>query len=436
MSGASKQRGRLVLAVAAGAVVVGAIWFLVAPPSGRGASASKSAGRGGGSRRLLGGGGVSELAANSARDQVGGTVYDDDGIPVESGTVILSCLDGRGEPGGFIPGGVAKLSEDGTFVAPGCGGTVCAQLQHPTLLQSEAWVLEPGINEELGARPLERLRGRVRTVDGEGVASARLVLLPTPEDDDPRAVSPFVSRKTSTDVDGSFFFAKIERPPCDPCGEVQGRCEPGAPAEIPSYAEMLLTARAPGHALAEMRIDTDRSNDLVVVLPDPGEPLIGTIVGPDDRGYRRARVLAVGTGDRRYDKHGAEPDTEGAFSLDELAAQGRYDLRVLQDGVEVAQASDVGAGDNLSLVGKWDAVGVRVEVTVRDRDGRALTDAIVSGGPFEGAHADRAGRVAQDGVLPSEYGLAVRAGGEPKRVTITVEDSGEDQEFEVVLEGT
>lgn len=375
------------------------------------------------------------MAVSSARDQVGGRVYDQDGLAVETGVVILSCLDGRGEPGAFIPGGVAKLDEDGSFVSPGCGGTVCAQLQHPTLLQSDPWILEPGITQELRARPLERLRGQVRNSDGEGVAGARLVLLPTPGDDDPRAVSPFVSRKASTDTDGSFFFARIERPPCDPCGEVQGRCEPGAPAEIPSYTEMLLTARASGYAVTESRIDTESSQDLLVLVQAPGDPLGGTLLGPDQQPYRRARILATGAGDRRYDKHGVTPDTEGSFSLDELAADKRYDLRAVQDGVELASALGVGAGETVELVGTWDAVGVAVEVTLRDGDGRALTDAVVSGGPFEASHADRAGRVAQVGVLPAQYTLAVRAGGKSERVSITVEPGGEDQEFEVVVDG-
>lgn len=424
------------LALVGGAVVVGALFFLVSPPAERRAETSKAGGPRDAGRRLFGGGGVSEVAASSARDRVGGRVYDEDGIPVDGGVVILSCLDGRGEPGAFIPGGVAKLDEDGSFVSTGCGGTVCAQLQHPTLLQTQPWVLESGETRELEARPLERLRGQVRNAEREGVASARLVLLPTPEDDDPRAVSPFVSRKASTDADGSFFFAKIERPPCDPCGEVQGRCEPGAPAEIPSYTQMLLTARAPGYAVGEVRIDTEASDNLLVIVPAPGEPLIGSLLGRDDRPYRRARILATGSGDRRHDKHGAQPDTEGAFSLDELAAGQRYDLRAIQDGVELATATGVAAGESVDMVGEWDAVGVRIDVTIRDRDGLVRADAIVSGGPFEASHADRAGRVTQFGVVPSQYTLAVRAGGEPERVTITVEPGGEDQEFEVVVDGS
>jgi hypothetical protein len=135
---------------------------------------------------------------------------------------------------------------------------------------------------------------------------------------------------------------------------------------------------------------------------------VGKLQDPQGRPYPRARVLARSVV-RSHEQHSVSPDGVG-FALRELG-DGAYDLRAVQDGIELATAEGAHAGDEVVLDGSLAAVGPDVEVTVLDARGRPLEGAIVSGGPFASGRTDAAGRVRAANVMPGPYTLRVRAAG-------------------------
>lgn len=352
-------------------------------------------------------GGVRGSEVSDARDRVRGRIVDEDGQPVAAGSIVLSCLGGE-RPGLSIPGGVVRVGEDGEFEGPGCKGQVCAELRHPAMIQDEPWMLRPGRPVELRARMLDRLEGTVLDPDGDPVPAARLVMVPPPDDEDPTALPPFVSRNASTDADGHFSFAKLERPPCDACGEASGRCDPEQARDLPTYTRMLLTARADGYRMVETLVDAEQIEPVELRLMAPAAPLTGQLRDPEGRPYPRARVLAR-SNLRAYEQHAVAPEGT-AFSFGELG-DGGYDLRALQDGVELATASSAAAGDVVSLAGTVSAVGPELVVTVLGTEGRPLVGAAVAGGPFANARTDGSGQVRAADVMPGPYTLRVRAVG-------------------------
>ncbi len=347
-----------------------------------------------------------EEADRSGVGKVRGRIIDSDGMPVTEGRVILHCLPTRGTHSFPIDAGAVEVGPEGEFVGPGCRGLVCAEFRHTHLLPREPWVFEPGVrNDEqtVVARPLERITGTVLSPAGQPVAGARLMVR-RKHDDDPTALPPFTARTTVSDGDGVFTFARVERPPCDPCAEGSGRCEVGEVDEVPTYNTMVLVARAPGYRTVELPVELGEGDWQVTLLP-PLEPLTGTLRDPEGQAYPRARVLARSLA-RGYEVHQAAV-VAGEFVLAELG-DGAYDLRALQDGEVLATATQVEAGEQVALVGDRAAGGPALVVeVVRSSDGGALVD----GGPFAGARTDAEGAVRAEDVAPGRYALVIRAPG-------------------------
>ena len=343
---------------------------------------------------------MSRREANSASILLKGQVIDEEGVPLAGGTLILSCLEDEGR----MLARPLKIREEGRFSGSGCP-QVCAQLNHPSMVQDEPWVFGPGEVVELVARALPRLEGTVSAPDGEPVPAARLLLVQPRDEVDPFAVPPYTSRHATTDADGAFFFTKIERPPCDPCMEAAGRCDPEEPVDLPTIPEMILSARAPGFRMAEVRIDTDRIDPLEIRLESPAAPIVGTLLDPQGRAYPRARVLAQST-QRPQERHGVSV-AEGRFSLGSLG-DGAYDLRAVQDGRELGVLRGVEPGGEVGLVGTFPALGVDLTLVVEDAAGAPVAGVSIDGGPFAGVRTDANGQTAALSVIPGTYRLRIR----------------------------
>lgn len=387
---------------AAAVVVAAAVWIVLgAPGAGPGAAGAAAADRQADGSSAAGG--VAAREISSARDRVAGRVVDEDGVAVTDGSVALACLESD-PPGRPVPGGVVELDAEGRFEGPGCRGPVCVELMHGSLIRAEPWSVHPGGPVELSARALSRLEGTVLDPSGAPVASAQITMVAPPDDEDPTALPPFTSRNASTDADGRFSFARLERPPCDACAEAAGRCQGGAPPELPTYSRMLVVVRADGFRIAERPVDVSADEALEIRLEAAAAPIRGRLQDPDGRPYPRARVLARSLV-RPYEQHAAEP-AGLAFRLTGLS-DGDYALRAVQDGIELAEASPIAAGHDVVLEGSAPADGPELIVEVRDRDRRPLAGARVDGGPFTGARSDASGRVRATAVIPGRYTLRV-----------------------------
>lgn len=395
------------LALLGAALVLWLGWSDGAGKAGNGKRPRRSAVAGGPSA----GGSLGVGSRDEDRSGVGtvkGRIVDLEGMPVTEGRVILHCLRTGGSHSFPIDGGVVEVGEEGQFVGPGCRGVVCAEFRHTHLLPREPWVFEPNRGEEVvTARPLERITGTVVDPEGQPVAGARLMVR-RGSDDDPTALPPFTANSTVSDADGVFNFARVERPPCDPCGEASGRCEVGDAAEVPAYNALVLVARGAGFRGVERAVELGQDDWQIMLLP-PLPPLTGTVKDAEGRSYPRARVLARSHA-RGYEVHQAVVK-DGAFTFAELG-EGGYDLRVLQDGVTLATANEVEAGSQLALVGDRPAAGPTVVVeVVRREDGVGVAGAQVDGGPFAGARTDADGAVQAEDVAPGSYALVIRAPG-------------------------
>lgn len=414
--------------IAGGVAVVAALavaWWFEALPVGK----ARQVGRG---KRPVAAGGSGAAGADGVlgvdrRDQdrsgvgtVRGRVVDIDGLPVEEGRVILHCLREGAEQSFAIDRGAVEVGPEGEFAGPGCRGTVCAEFRHPGLLPREPWVFEPNRPEQtVTARPLERIVGTVVDPEGQPVAGAQ-VMVRRGADDDPTALPPFTASSTLSDAEGVFTFARVERPPCDPCGEASERCEPGAVDEVPTYNAMLVVARAAGFRTVEQAVELGEASWEVTLLP-PLAPVTGTLVDEQGRAYPRARVLARSRA-RSYEVHPAGV-VDGSFRLAELG-DGTYDLRAVQDGVELATAQGVRAGEEVELIGTRPAAGPGLVVeVVSAADGRAVAGATVDGGPFAGARTDEEGAVRAADVAPGSYTLVIRTRGGSQRRTLEVAEA-------------
>ncbi|MDC0715481.1 carboxypeptidase-like regulatory domain-containing protein [Nannocystis bainbridge] len=361
----------------------------------------------------------------SGRGVVQGRIVDRDGSPVSDGRIILHCLAGGTGRSAPIDGGVVELGAEGDFSGPGCRGIVCAELRHPTMVPRDPWVLEPNrAPVTLVAQSLGRVVGSVSDGEGRAVAGAQ-IWVRRGADDDPGALPPFTSRNTVSDGEGFFSFARVEKPPCDPCGEASGRCEPGDARDVPTYASLMLIARAPGFRATEKEVSVDDEDGWQLVLAPPLTPLQGTVTDAEGRAYARARVLARAQA-RGYEVHQARVEA-GQFSLAELG-EGSYDLRVVQDGVELAVSAGHVAGEAVTLVGSVPALGRAVTVAViRRGSDLPVVGAVVDGGPFAGARTDEEGTIGAAAVLPGTYTLGVRVRGlrsQRGQVTVPADDGG------------
>jgi hypothetical protein len=415
-------RARWLVAIAVVVLGLAAAWMLLGDRD-RGAPDDASEGDASDGRAAAQGGGVAERDADlSAAATVRGEIVDEDGEPIDAGTLVLTCLDG--DDVRRIPGGIVEVGEDGTFEGPGCRQKICAELDHPYLLPTEAWVLSPGSETVLHVRSAKRLFGRVVAGKDEAPVRAARVSFMAPEgDDDPLAEIPVRTRSTTTDEEGAWSVAWIEVPPCSPCVEARSGCR----EEPALHDAMAVMVRAEGFAPVTLPFEAedDRGGSVdapwVVRLPDAGDLLTGRLLDPRGRAYARAYVLARSV-PRPHEQRRADVDgTSGIFEVDGLG-EGAYGLRALADGVELAEA-EAEAGDDVELRGTLAAGGMRLVVEVRLR-GQAVADAVVDGGPFRGVRTDMKGQVSAERVLAGTIALRVRAPGrDAVRREITVAPS-------------
>lgn len=408
-------------------------WWAQAAPGGKAGAGRKgrrppaTAGDGGGGGSL--GVGNRDVDRNG-EGKIRGRIVDMDGMPVTEGRVILHCLRPLSEQSFPIEGGAVEVGPEGEFVGPGCRGLVCAEFRHTNLLPREPWVFEANRPEQtVTARPLERITGTVLDPNGAPVAGAALMVR-RGADDDPTALPPFTARNTVSDADGVFNFARVERPPCDPCGEASGRCEPGEALEVPTYNALVLIARAPGYRSVERPVELAEGDWSITLLPPLAE-VTGTLLDPDGKPYPRARILARSRL-RSYELHRAVVE-DGVFRFTEVG-EGGYDLRALQDGVVLATATEVEAGEQLTMVGDRRASGPALVLELRrSDDGAAVSGAQVDGGPFAGARTDQDGAVRAEDVAPGRYALVIRApGAGTQRRELEVPEAGAGAEPTIV----
>lgn|GEM_PF-1307905 len=399
------------------AVLVGlALWILQPRMRNGAAGADDAPATASGGTAARGGGGVRSASVDvDGSTMVRGEVVDEDGAPVTDGALLLRCL--RGDAVRVL--GTVRLDDEGRFEGPGCKGQVCATLQHASQSPAEAWVLRPGTTALLRTEALDRLWGEVVTPSGDPVEAARVVFTPAgPADErDPLAMPPLLTRSTTTDADGRFVVGWIRRPPCGPC-EDAGR---GCP-EPPPFAEALLaTASAAGHASGRVEFDretpTDPDAPLRITLAVAQDLLTGQLLGPEGQVYPRAFVLARSL-DREREQRRAEVDGDGNFEVDGLGP-GRYTIRALQDGVELA-TTEAEAGADVELTGAVYALGPDLEIVVFREDGRYAASATVDGGPFRGARTDMKGRVRATAALPGSTTIRVRLGPHTRRIEVDI----------------
>ena len=380
--------------------------------------------------------GIRARQNDPAHLRVHGRIVDDDGEPLEGGSVMLSCLGDEGVAP--IAGGTVAIQEDGGFEAPGCAGTICAELKHPTAIAAEPWVLEVGRAAVLRATTLPRLWGTVEDATGEPIAAASVQLVPPADAGDDPAALPVVSSSTSTDEDGLWSVALLERPPCDPCREALGTC---ADDGLVVHDRIEIHARAPGHAAASVELDLTTAvgrapeSPVHVRLGRPAAALEGTLVDPEGRPYPRAQVLARSVA-RPVEQHAVRVEDGTAFAFTELGA-GEYELRAIQDGVELVPSTPAAPGDRVVLTGDRRADGPDVIVVVHS-GGRPVANVRVDGGPFREATTDMQGQVRAERVIPGPLRLRLRRGGRRAIVrTIEVPDTagapGDPRSFTIEL---
>lgn len=373
-------------------------------------------------------GGVAMRDADPSTDaHVRGRVVDEDGQPVGEGTVALACL--TGDTVEAIRGASARLDDDGSFELQACRARVCVAFNHPYLVPAEPWVVEAHGAAELVARSLPRLHGEV-LADGSPLADAKVTFLP-PEgsEDDPTAMIPLATRNTSTDADGLFSVAWIERPPCGPCEEALGRCH----EELPLHASVRAVVTVAGYASTTVEIDADapggRTADspLRIEVSPAADLMTGSVRDPDGAAFPRAYVLARST-ERSHDQRRAEV-VEGNFEIDGLGV-GEYRLRAIQDGVEIATSAGV-AGDDVELRAERSAAGRGVVITVLGEDGRPVSGALATGGPFSDERTDMKGQVRVENALVGSFVLRVRAGARQARVDVEVPAGDAEQMIQI-----
>ncbi|MEM7156498.1 MAG: carboxypeptidase-like regulatory domain-containing protein [Myxococcota bacterium] len=393
--------------VAAVLAVLAALWVLYGPAdrssrrSARAGDDDASADGGSAKGSAAGGRRGGAVAARevtiAGHGRVSGHVVDEDGGAVVEGQLILWCLNADGEVA-RIRDGVVALDREGHFEGPGCKGRVCPQLNHPARVPAAPWTLRPGVEAELETRALARLWGQVVDPQGQPVAGAQIVVA-APTDEDPGAVLPVVSPRTSSDADGEFSLAKIERPPCDPCQQAREACHTDL---LPVIDRVLITARVPGFAPGSIDIDLeevgDADNPVKLVLREAEAAITGRLLDAAGEALPRAVVLARSEL-RRHEQHRAEAEG-GVFAFEGLA-DGPYTLRAIQDGRELLQRGSVEPGATVEL--RLDEISMDIAVRVVDTDGNPWPDVQVDGGPFRRQRTDAQGLVRARRVVPGTY---------------------------------
>ena len=361
---------------------------------------------------------------------VRGQVVDTDGAAVGEGRLVLWCLGTDGSVA-RIENGVIELDEEGRFSGPACHGQlVCPELRHPALVPAEPWSQRPGTEATLEARPLPRLWGRVVDPGGAPVAGAAVGFSEAPDEDDPTAVLPVVASQTSSDADGEFSVARVERPPCDPCQTARQAC---LEDPLPVAERVLVTVRAPGWAPGSQVVElggTDADAPVDVVLRPATAAISGTLVDAEGQALPRARVLARSEA-RPHEQHRAEA-SDGTFAFEGLA-EGPYAVRAIQDGRELVRVEGVEPGASVAL--ELPAALRDVELELVDEAGRPRAGVEVDGGPFSRQRSDAEGRVRAQRVAPGPYILRLRlpgpsgpagpAGGKPRTYDLEVPEGSE-----------
>lgn len=418
MSGGRHRWLGLGLAVAA---VAAALWILQAPrrsgsrslgasdPDGASAASSSRAGAGvrATDRDRSARGLAPRETTVAGHGRVRAQVVDEDGAAVTEGRVVLWCLAADGTVD-RIHDGAATLDDDGRFEGPGCRGQVCPELLHPFRVPAQPWILRPGTEPVLEARALPRLWGRVVDPEGSPVAAAQITVTAAPDEaDDPTAVLPVVSPRTSTDGQGEFSLARIERPPCDPCQQARQACPDGP---LPVFDRIQLVARAPGWAPGSRVVPSDDGDDpdqpVVVTLVAAQAAISGTLVDADGHALAGAIVLARSE-QRPAEQHQADA-SEGIFSFDALG-EGPFTVRAIRHGKELLRRPGIEPGQTLTL--RLSQAARDVELQVVDPTGRPLSGVRIDGGPFEDLTTDPDGLVRAQRVVPGSYILRVRPPG-------------------------
>lgn len=361
------------------------------------------------------GAGIAARHNDSAARRVRAHIVDDDGEPLEGGRVSLRCL--HDDEVTAIAGSAWSLDEAGGFEAPGCLGVVCVELHHPSAVPADTWVLQPGEPAVLRTTTLPRLHGTVVDPRGAPIAAAR-VTVRAPDEGDVEAIVPTIGTTTTTDADGGFSFALVRRAPCDPCTEVDRGCEE---APLALHDRVVVGVHAPRFAPARVEVEVDaEAGDAeipAVRMVPPADVLTGTLRDPRGDAYPRATVLARSSADPS-EQHQAECEGD-RFEFGSLGA-GPYDLRAIQDGVELATAADIEPGDDIELTGRPIAAGPDVELEVL-LDGVPHAGVTVDGGPFRGVRTDLDGRARAAAAMPGAYTLSLRPpGAAAQRRAITV----------------
>jgi hypothetical protein len=349
-------------------------------------------------------------------------IEDVDGAPIAEGRVRLACVSGGSEQ-------IVEVGADGSFRGSGCA-RACAHFIHPSMIQTGPWVLTAGREEVWSIRPLNRQDGVVTSPEGDPVAAAKLHLGPVPGaggGGSPR----FTSANTVSDADGRFSFAVAEERPCDPCLAAREGCEEGGVAAPAEVIALELSATASGFRSVRRRVVTGSEEPWTIVLAPP-VTTSGRLVDEDGQAYPRAKILARST-EHPSEIHRASLD--GAeFELGELGL-GPYEVRALQDGIELAFAEGIVAGEDVELVGGLPAAGVALTLRLVSRDGGGVPGVIVDGGPFVAAESDARGELRATQVLPGAYLLRLRPpGGGAVRHRLMVRD-GEPSHIEQVSLG-
>lgn len=352
-------------------------------------------------------GGVAARDVTVAADGwVRGRVVDEDGGAVDEGRLVLWCLD-REDRVARIEGGTLALDAEGAFAGPACRGRVCVELHHASRVPAESWVVRPGVESTLETRLLPRLVGRVVDPEGRPVPGATVGFVLPPDEDDPGAMLAVMASHTTSDADGEFSVARLERPPCDPCQAARDACSEGS---LPVGDRVLVTARAPGWAPGSVVVELDGAGHadapLDVVLRPASEAITGTLLDAAGHPLPRAIVLARSEVPP-HEQHQVEA-SGGAFALEGLA-EGSYTVRAIQDARELWQREGVEPGATLALELPWVARDVSLELV--DADGRPQADVQVEGGPFGRQRAGMDGRVRAQRVAPGPYILRIRPSG-------------------------
>lgn len=418
----NQQRLTYVALAMSFAALVAALWVLLSGQDGEPHRRPERAARGdagpthvdvapGQSRNLAES--LAKHGVDGAGDRISGSVIDPHQGPVEGGIISFECVK-TGRP---IRGSNVRLDDDGRFESLGCGGPVCAQLRHPSYVQDEPWIVEPGRPVELFVRRMAHLEGRV-WFEGKPVAGARITVVPAEED--PMALPPLVSRNAQSDADGSFALARVELPPCDRCAQARGQCSVGeARRDVLYRGPLSLLVTAPGFRAYTRELEDMPEAPLEIELAVDDSPVTGTLVGADGQRFARAEIIARSEA-RPHESHRVRVEGD-QFDIAGLG-DGMYTLRVLQDGQELLSVPGVSAGARLELEALRPAEGRRLRVRVVNAQADPVPDARVDGGPFgRGQTVDADGWAIAEQVLPGQYRVrAWHDGKTPVRATIDV----------------